>query len=147
MPLTGTGSKLGRLWNQDIWQASLLYERSPRGWLYASLRVVSTMATTFKETKTASRAADLSFSSLLGLGPLIAIAMLVASTLFGESNPNLAVDFLNRLITFVAPQLDQYESLNNGGSVPVNPQLVEMINGFIKGARSETAGAVGAVLL
>jgi membrane protein len=147
MPLTGTGSKLGRLWNQDIWQASLLYERSPRGWLYASLRVVSTMATTFKETKTASRAADLSFSSLLGLGPLIAIAMLVASTLFGESNPNLAVDFLNRLITFVAPQLDQYESLNNGGAVPVNPQLVEMINGFIKGARSETAGAVGAILL
>jgi membrane protein len=147
MPLTGTGSKLGRLWNQDIWQASLLYERSPRGWLYATLRVVSTMATTFKETKTASRAADLSFSSLLGLGPLIAIAMLVASTLFGESNPNLAVDFLNRLITFVAPQLDQYESLNNGGAVPVNPQLVEMINGFIRGARSETAGAVGAILL
>jgi membrane protein len=147
MPLTGTGSRLGRLWNQDIWQASLLYERSPRGWLYATLRVISTMATTFSETKTASRAADLSFSSLLGLGPLIAIAMLAASSLFGQRDPNLAVDALNRLITFVAPQLDQYESLDNGGTVPVNPQLVEMINGFIKGARSETAGAVGAILL
>jgi membrane protein len=147
MPLTGTGSRLWRLWNQDIWQAKLLYERSPRGWIYATLRVVSTMATTFTETKTASRAADLSFSSLLGLGPLIAIAMLVASTLFGQRNPNLAVDFLNRLITFVAPQLGQYESLDNGGKVPVNPQLVEMINGFISGARSGTAGVVGAVLL
>jgi membrane protein len=147
MPLTGTGSRLGRLWNQDIWQASLLYERSPRGWLYATLRVVSTMATTFTETKTASRAADLSFSSLLGLGPLIAIGMLVASTLFGQRDPNLAVDALNRLITFVAPQLGQYESLDNGGKVPVNPQLVEMINGFIKGARSGTAGVVGAILL
>jgi membrane protein len=147
MPLTGTGSRLWRLWNQDIWQASLLYERSPRGWLYATLRVVSTMATTFSETKTASRAADLSFSSLLGLGPLIAIAMLVASTLFGQRDPNLAVDALDRLITFVAPQLDQYESLDNGGKVPVNPQLVEMLNGFIKGARSGTAGVVGAILL
>ncbi len=147
MPLTGTGSRLWRLWNQDIWQAKLLDDRSPRGWLYASLRVVSTMATTFSETKTASRAADLSFSSLLGLGPLIAIGMLVASTLFGQRDPNLAVDALNRLITFVAPQLDQYESLDTPGKVPVNPELVEMLNGFIKGARSGTAGFVGAVLL
>jgi membrane protein len=147
MPLTGPGSRLWRLWNEDIWQASLLDESSPRGWLYASLRVVSTMATTFTETKTASRAADLSFSSLLGLGPLIAIGMLAASTLFGERDPNIAVDALKRLITFVAPQLEQYEKLGAAGAAPVNPELVEMINGFIKGARSETAGAVGAVLL
>jgi membrane protein len=147
MPLTGTGSRLWRLWNQDIWQAKLLNDRSPRGWFYATLRVISTMATTFSETKTASRAADLSFSSLLGLGPLIAIGMLVASTLFGQRDPNLAVDALNRLITFVAPQLDQYESLDTPGKVPVNPELVEMLNGFIKGARSGTAGVVGAVLL
>src|SRR5450432_2789957 len=143
----GNESGLGRLWNRDIWQASHLTDNSPRGWVYAFLRVVSTTATTFFETKTASRAADLSFSSLLGLGPLIAIAMLVASTLFGDRNPNLAVDQLNRLITFLAPQLGQYESLDNGGTVPVNPELVEMINGFIRGARSGTAGVVGAVLL
>jgi membrane protein len=73
--------------------------------------------------------------------------MLAASTLFGERDPNIAVDALNRLITFVAPQLSEYESLDNAGKVPVNPELVEMINGFIKGARSGTAGFVGAVLL
>jgi membrane protein len=143
----GDESRLARLWTRDIWQASHLKDRTPRGWLYGFLRIVSTTLATFNETKTASWAADLSFSSLLGLGPLIAISMIVASTVFGERNPNLAVDALNRLITFVAPQLDQYESLSNGGSVPVNPELVEMINGFIKGARSETAGAVGALLL
>jgi membrane protein len=148
MPPTGVGARLRRLWGEDIWQASLLNDRSPRGWLYAALRVVSTMATTFKETKTASRAADLSFSSMLGLGPLIAIAMLVASTLFGQRDPNLAVDALNRLISFVAPDLDQYANVDSATSkVPVNPELVQMINGFIKGARSGTAGFVGAVLL
>jgi membrane protein len=147
MAQTGNGSGLGRLWNRDIWQASHLNDHSAKGWLYAFLRVVSTTVTTFLETKTASRAADLSFSSLLGLGPLIAIAMLVASTVFGERDPNLAVDALNRLISFIAPQLDQYEKLNNATTVTVNPELVEMINGFIKGARSETAGVVGALLL
>jgi membrane protein len=147
MAPAGNESGLIRLWKRDIWQASHLTERSPLGWFYGFLRIVSTTVTTFSETKTASRAADLSFSSLLGLGPLIAIAMLVASTLFGEKNPNLAVDALNRLITFVAPQLGQYESLDNGGTVPVNPELVAMINGFIKGAQSGTAGAVGGMML
>src|ERR1022692_3089974 len=146
MPFQGIGTRISLLWHKDIWQASLLSDRSPRGRFYALLRVVSISASSFFETKTLSRAADLSFSSLLGLGPLIAIAMLVASTLFGERNPNLGVDTLNRLISFVAPQLGEYESLGSGGAVPVNPELVEMINGFIKGARSETAGAVGAVL-
>ncbi len=147
MPFTGTGARLALLWKKDIWQSSHLNDHSLKGRFYALLRVVSTTATTFSETKTLSRAADLSFSSMLGLGPLIAIAMLVASSLFGGRNPNLAVDALNRLITFVAPQLDQYEGLENGGKVPVNPELVDMINGFIRGAHSETAGIVGAVLL
>jgi membrane protein len=144
---TGIGTGLSRLWKQDIWQSAHINDRSPVGWFYALLRVVSTTASTFSETKTASRAADLSFSTLLGLGPMIAIAMLIASTLFGDRNPNLAVDTLNRLISFAAPQLGEYESLGAAGSVNVNPELVDMINGFIKGARSEAAGAVGALLL
>lgn len=147
MPFPGIGSRLVRLWKKDIWQPTLLTDRSPRGWLYAALRVVSISGTTFFETKTFSRAADLSFSSLLGLGPLIAVTMLVASTLLGDRNPNLAVDALNRVITFIAPQLDQYESLNEAGAVPVNPQLVGLINGFIKGAQSDAVGVVGAILL
>jgi membrane protein len=118
MPLLGIGKNLSRLWNKDIWQPTLLSDNSPRGRLYALLRVVSISATTFFETKTFSRAADLSFSSMLGLGPLIAVAMLVASTVLGERDPNLAVDALNRVITFVAPQLVQYESLNEGGGCP-----------------------------
>jgi membrane protein len=147
MRLTSLGSRVSRLWRKDIWQVSVLTDRSLKGRVFALLRVISTTTTTFSETKTASRAADLSFSSLLGLGPLIAIGMLVASTLFGDSNPHLAVDVLNRLIRFIAPDLDQYDSLESGGAVSVNPQLVEMINGFIKGARSSTAGVVGALLL
>src|ERR1035438_7087581 len=115
MPFQGIGTRISLLWHKDIWQASLLSDRSPRGRFYALLRVVSISATSFFETKTLSRAADLSFSSMLPLGPLIGIAMLVASTGLGERNPNLAADALNRAITFVAPQLNQYENPNNGG--------------------------------
>jgi membrane protein len=147
MASSGLVASLGRIWTRDIWQAARPEDPRPKVLGYACLRVVSTTATTFQETRTASRAADLSFSSLLGLGPLIAIAMLVASNLFGARDPNLAVNALNRLISFIAPQLNQYERLGAAGGVQVNPELVAMLNGFIEGARSETAGLVGAGVL
>jgi len=147
MPLKGIRKRLADLWQKDIWQTTLLTDRSPKGWLYAFLRVISILCTTFSQTRTASRAADLSFSSMLGLGPLTAIAILIASTVFGQRNPHLAVDLLDRLISFVAPQLNQYDRLDGVGQVEVNPELVALINGFIKGARSSTVGVVGALSL
>jgi membrane protein len=147
MPPQGFRSRLARVWQKDIWQTALRTDRSPRGCLYAFLRVVSISCATFTQTKTASRAADLSFSSMLGLGPLTAIAILVASTVFGGRNPHLAVDLLQRLISFVAPQLNQYDTQAAAGPVSVNPDLVALLNGFIRGARSSTVGWVGAVSL
>ena len=147
MPFPGIRARLVKIWRRDIWHTTLHMDHSPRGWLYAFLRVVSIVCTTFSQTKTASRSADLSFSSMLGLGPLVAIGMLVASTVFGQRNPHLAVDLLQRLISFVAPQLNQFDSVQSGGDVPVNPELVALINGFIRGARSSTVGVVGALSL
>jgi membrane protein len=147
MPAKGIGNRILQLWRSDIWQAKAFADRSPRGWFFALLRVVSISCTTFSETKTGSRAADLSFGSLLGLGPLTAIAMLVASTVLGQRNPNLAVDALNHVINFVAPQLVQYESMDGTGSVEVNPQLVLLLTNFIKVAQSRTVGVVGALSL
>jgi membrane protein len=147
MPLQGIRTRLADLWQRQIWQESLHTDHSPKRWLYALLRIVSIVCTTFSQTKTASRAADLSFSSMLGLGPLTAIAMLVASTVFGQRNPHLAVDLLQRVISFVAPQLNQYDSIEGGGALPVNPELVALINGFIRGARSSTVGVLGGISL
>ena len=147
MPFQGIRTRLADLWRRDIWQTTLHSDRSPKGWLYAVLRVFSIVCTTFSQTRTASRSADLSFSSMLGLGPLVAIGMLVASTIFGQRNPHLAVDLLQRVISFVAPQLNQIDSAPNAGDVPVNPDLVALINGFIRGARSSTVGVLGSLSL
>ena len=195
--------RLLTLYRKEIWQPSTLGETSLRGRLYAFLRVVSITITVFGETKAASRAAALSFSSLLGLGPLVAIAMLVAGMVLDNKDPDLAVNTLNRVIKFIAPQVDQYEAMTSeernqrreqwrrerdentqgvarqiapaptleGGTNPAiatenrasgttpdaeggrrdygrsNPQMVRMLNGFITGSRSSTAGAIGALTL
>ncbi len=105
--LVSIGTKLRRLYRQQIWETAHLKDKTPRGMLYAVLRVISITSTVFHETKAVSRAASLSFSSLLGLGPLIAIAVLVAGFMLDKNDPNITANTVNRLITFIAPQLRQ----------------------------------------
>lgn len=185
--------RIDHLFRKQIWQPAHLNDTSLRGRGYMLLRIISITVTVFTETKAASRAAALSFSSLLGLGPLVAIAMVVAGMVLDQDDPNLAANTMNRVIQFIAPQVGQYESLTTdpvkGGAAPessgssigrviapdptlragtnprvappvdgaagedsevtttANPELVEMLNGFIAGSRSSTAGALGALTL
>ncbi len=144
-----------RFYQREIWQPAHLKDKSPRGWLYAFLRVVSITGTVFNETKAASRAASLTFSSLLGLGPLVAIAVLVGGLALGNNgNPNLVANKLSELLHFLAPQINTLEAQNDAAaqastaagpsvSVAPNPELVDLINGFIAGARSGSASAFG----
>src|SRR5690349_17304790 len=94
-----------QVYQKEIWQAGQLRSFSPRACLYAALRVISITWTVFNETKAASRAAALSFSSLLGLGPLVAITVLIAGFTLDQKDPSLAANQLGRLISFVAPQV------------------------------------------
>ncbi|KXU37023.1 hypothetical protein AXK12_02440 [Cephaloticoccus capnophilus] len=104
------------LYTKEIWQPALLDDTSLRGRFYAMLRVVSITITVFRDTKAASRASALSFSSLLGLGPLVAIAMLVAGMVLDDKDPDLAVNTLNRVIRFIAPQVAEYEAQTSSES-------------------------------
>jgi len=152
------GRRLAHLYHKEIWASAHFSDRSLRGWCFAALRVLSISWTVFGETKIASRAAALSFSSLLGLGPLIAIAVLVGGFVLGNNeNPNLVADKLGQLIKFVAPQVNQYERLADPAAGPdgasatvanaANPKLVNFINGIITGARSGSAGVFGVISL
>lgn len=100
-----------QLYQKEIWQPGQLQHFSLHGFLYGMLRVISITWTVFNETKAASRAAALSFSSLLGLGPLVALTVLVAGFALDNRDPNLAANTLSRLIYFVAPQVGQYGKL------------------------------------
>jgi len=173
--------RLVRIYTNDIWHPDRLKDGSLRGRWYACLRVVSITFTGIEENKAFSRAAALSFSSLLGLGPLVAIAVLVAGFVLDQNDPHLAANSLNRLIKFVAPQIAQYEQISRETTPPairsdvvtaarlntppppsglevaaattpeaevaVNPELVELIDGFVAGSRNGAAGALGAITL
>jgi len=132
-------SRLTRFFTKDIWQPALLNERSLRGRFFALLRIISITLTGMSDNRVMSRAAALSFSTLLGLGPLIGLAALVAGFAIGKSNPELVARKIGDLLRFLAPSVGQYEQSS------VSPELVNLINSFIAGTR-HSAGGVLSVL-
>lgn len=152
---------LQTLFRSKIWSVESLALRGPRSWLYAVFRVGSITVSGVRENKAASRAAALSFSSLIGLGPIVALGVMIAGFLVDDEDPNLATDTLNRVLVFVAPQLTQMDqvdeesaSTSSGAaesaitsSVDFDPQLLSMIDSFVSSAQNGTVGAVGAIVL
>ena len=100
-----------QLFTKEIWQPAHIGKKSLRGWTYAFLRVISITITGILATRAFARAAALSFTTLLSLGPLIALAMLVAGFVLKDKDPDMIANELNKMIKFVAPQVDHYEEI------------------------------------
>ncbi|MDR2674163.1 MAG: YihY/virulence factor BrkB family protein [Opitutaceae bacterium] len=170
-PLPVLWKRTVHLFKKEIWQPEYIADRTPRGLAYAVLRVISITVTGVIATRATSRAAALSFTTLLSLGPLVALAVLVAGFTI-RNNPDFVADKLNRLITFIAPQMDQYEELRRreedaarrlpafeapraaapeaadapgAGAQALRPEVLDLINTFVASARSGTVGGVSAV--
>ncbi|HEY1107588.1 MAG TPA: YihY/virulence factor BrkB family protein, partial [Opitutaceae bacterium] len=105
--------RLAHIYQREIWQAAFLRDRSLKGRAFAVLRVLSITLTVFAESRIATRAAALSFSSVLGIGPIIALSVLIAGFALGGNNddPYALAKTLNSLVKLVAPQIAQYESV------------------------------------
>jgi len=159
--------QIRRIWTHDIWVAGLMREKTIKNRFFTLLRIVSITLSGLQELKVAARAAALSYSSLLGLGPLVAIAVLISGFALGDRDPALVANGLNNVIGFIAPQIDQYqraisteetpsatapESFSTG-QVPdpprktTDPVMVSLINNFITHSHSGTAGVLGMLAL
>lgn len=162
MPLAPQLARLRRLWQDDIWSSSFDRQRTLRNRGYAALRVLSITISGLVELKVATRAAALSYSSLLGLGPLVAIAVLISGFALGDRDPAIMAQSLHRIIGFIAPQVVQYEQPEDGATetlpmitvgedgravAPADPELVKLISHFIASSRSGAAGVVGVFAL
>ena len=162
--------RLRRLWSHEIWAAGLQRDRSVKGRGLALLRIASITLSGLQELKVAPRAAALSYSSLLGLGPLITIVVLISGFALGDRDPALVANGVNNVINFIAPQVAQYQRAVSAAdaqtpaknpelrAVPkpgektnvrpaADPELVKVINNFVTTSHSGTAGVVGIVAL
>jgi membrane protein len=93
------------------------------------------------ENHITTRAAALSYSSLLGLGPLVAISLLAAGFTLKQNDPAIALRTINNVIQFIAPQVAQSDRLAG------TSQVMQMLNRFVENSQSGTVGALGVFTL
>lgn len=97
-------------------------------------------------------ASSLSYSTLLGLGPLIAVLVMVSGFMVDQSNENFARDALTRAVYFIAPSAEEFNEnessqLSESAEQMVNPALVEFIDHMVASTRSGAVGVVGTLVL
>jgi membrane protein len=138
-----------RLLGREIWESRHLGKTNAEGRLYAFLRIGVLSFQGTKRNRIPLLGAALTFYTLIGLGPLLAIAIMLSSFIVDRGDENLAVDAVVRLITFAAPQTALEFEQVAGAEEPLSlaPQVAEMVNQVVEAAQSGTVGIVGSLFL
>ena len=134
----------GSFLRQQMWKESNLLLSRKQAFLYSLMRVSAITFGGLKENRLLSRAAALSFSSLLGLGPLIALAVLVSGFVLDQTQPDMAQKAIEQSIAFVAPQVNLDSADDADGT---HSDLSDMISRFIAASQSGSVGIGGTFML
>lgn len=94
---------------RDIWEFSRLQDRSFKGHCIALARILAITVDGVVENRLFSRAAALSYSSLIAFGPVLAIVILVSGA-FMRGNPE---EQIKQALLFIAPSLGDFISLDS----------------------------------
>ncbi len=135
----------GKLLRQQIWRQHEEPKSRAEAWLHSVLRVVAISFAGLRENRIVSRAAALSFSSLLGLGPLIALMVMVSGFVLDRAEPGTAQRTIEQVISFVAPQVNLSDETES--SKKPEDGLSSLISRFIAASQSGTVGIGGALML
>ncbi len=160
----GVGSIISRVnrvksfLEKDIWEYGVGNERSLHGQRLALLRVLSISWKGLFDNRLFSRAAALSYSSLLALGPVVAVVVVLSGS-FVKSDPELQI---KRFLLFIAPSLQEMVTINGQTQSPgSNPEMqtaldilieqitvgAEQLLGNINTGGSRAFGALGGLIL
>ncbi len=165
------------LMSREIWSRGALEETGRRARSFALLRILIIVWRGINGNKLFSQAAALSYYSLIGLGPLLAIGIMISSFLIqGEDRENIIVEKLGQALVFVAPPVSEWEgdasekadtpdaesatspqetdpSDDSGTIAPsetkeaLNPAVVQFVDQIVKSAQSGAVGVIGSIAL
>ena len=140
--------RLRQLLSKDIWELQHLGRKNLRARAYLVLRILSLTLQGNRRNRIPLQSAALTFYSLVGIGPLIALAILVSGFALEKGNDTVVINAIAKAISFAAPQVTlDLEDHAEGTPPELNPQILELINNFADAAQSGTVGALGALML
>ncbi|WP_269526405.1 YihY/virulence factor BrkB family protein [Coraliomargarita parva] len=146
-----------RLLSRDIWELEHLGRKTARARLYMLLRVLTLTWQGLRRNNIPVQAAALTFYSLIGIGPLIALGIMISGFIIDQSpkdasgmaRENLAIEALTNAIAFAAPQLELATESSDSPTAgsELGEEMKQLINGFIAKAQSGTVGVLGTLML
>jgi len=116
--LIAEAKRLPARFQREIWDPSVLQEKSLRGKYFAVLRFLAITWKGVWENNLLGSAAALSFSTLLALGPMLMIAIMISGfVLQASDSEDNATEIISRVIYFVAPQTQDFTDELGGKEV------------------------------
>ena len=129
--------------SRDIWELEYLGRKTIRARLYCILRVLILTWQGLRRNKIPVQAAALTFYSLIGIGPLIALGIMISGFALEKGDNTFVIEGIYKAIAFAAPQI----SLESEDGNALSTQMIDMINQFSAAASSGTVGVVGLLML
>ncbi|MCC5839778.1 MAG: YihY/virulence factor BrkB family protein [Opitutales bacterium] len=140
--------RVKRFWREDIWDQATLEEGSRRSVWFRWMRILAITIDGISGQRLLTRASALSFSSLIGLGPLVATIVIVSGSFLSSD----AETEIKRLLVFMAPSIAEYIQIEQqsgaaavarGGMTEGDEQfrsaLDDLIAQIVKGAEAAIA--------
>ena len=128
---------------RDIWELQYLGRKTVRARLYHLLRILTLTWQGLRRNKIPVQAAALTFYSLIGIGPLIALGIMISGFALEKGSEEVVLEKIYQAISWAAPQIALEAEQDNG----TQEQLLGMINQFSEAASSGAVGAVGLIML
>lgn len=133
---------------EEIWRPLPQTARSGKALVVQVTRVGLVLGEGLERNRLLVRAAALSYSSLLGMAPLIALGVMVAGFALDKSEPERLGQLLERAVVFVAPQFGETAAgATEAGEDGINPELLGLIEGIIASSQSGAVGVAGIATL
>ncbi len=158
-------SRITRFLTWDVWHLPGESQNQSPG-LFTFIRVILISVEGVLQNRITTQAASLSFFSLIGLGPVLAISVMISGFVFKDANTDAITAGIDRAIEFIAPpaaEFERYEQsqkgpqsesttredgdLGPGQITRINPKVVEVIERIIQSSQSGAVGVVGVIVL
>lgn len=149
----GKRKRLRTFLEREIWEYGVGGEPSLKGQWIAFLRILTVAWRGLAENRLFSRAAALSYSSLIALGPLVAIVVILSSSLVRTD----AETQIKRALLFIAPSLQEMVTIEGEEASEMATALdtliaqitdgAEQLLGQINTAGSKAFGLMGGLIL
>ncbi len=139
----------------EIW---LLRDDTQCGLREKSFRLLRILILAFqgqRRNQLPTQSAALTFSSMIGLGPLIAFSIMISGFLLekdladtdGFAQDSVIVESITKAITFAAPQVALNSQNTSEAQTELAPEVLELIQNFSAQAKSGTFGVIGSLML